>query len=272
MGALESLFRKLLSVMPYQARERLELGLEDALATGDPAMVYHRLSELDTNYYGGDLRPPDVEEYYKSYPGKPRIPLPPPVKASGVDALEAITRRRSRRSYVSPIGLRELGSILYYAVGVTGRAWWGGPKRTYPSAGALQPVEAYVSASHVEGLGPGLYHYHPPTHSLETLKKGNYSRTLERIALDQEHVGEAPAVVILTAVYARTASKYGYRSYRYIHWDTGFAGENIYLAAEALGLATVAVGAFYDRQLCRLLDIDCTWEIPMLLFPIGRRP
>ena len=72
-------------------------------------------------------------------------------------------------------------------------------------------------------------------------------------------------------MYPRTASKYGHRSYRYVHWDVSFAGENVYIAVEALGLATTAVGAFYDEDICRLLGIDCVIEIPMLIFPVGRR-
>ena len=85
-------------------------------------------------------------------------------------------------------------------------------------------------------------------------------------------MSEAPAVVVLTIVYPRTASKYGYRAYRYALLDAGFAGENLYLAAEALGLATVAVGAFYDEKICWLLRLDCGVEYPVLLFPVGRRP
>ncbi|HID41991.1 MAG TPA: SagB/ThcOx family dehydrogenase [Pyrodictium sp.] len=198
--------------------------------------------------------------------------LPEPIEASGVDALAAIRSRRSRRKYGSePLSLVELSSVLYYSVGVTGKAWWGGPKRAYPSAGALQPIEAYVYASMVEGLARGIYHYNPGIHCLEPIKIGDYSRSLWEASLGQEHLRVAPAVIILTAVYSRTAWKYGLRAYRYVHWDAGFAGENIYIACEALGLATVAVGAFYDEVVCSLLDIDCDNEIPMLLFPVGKR-
>ena len=95
---------------------------------------------------------------------------------------------------------------------------------------------------------------------------------LADICLEQEHVGEAPAAVILTTYYQRTASKYHARGYRYALLDTGAAMENLYIAAEALGLATVAVGAFYDRELCRLLGIDCYTEFPSIVMPVGRRP
>ncbi len=265
--------KKLLSMLGGRGASLFLQGAREGVeAGGDASRPYHRVSMLYRDYYGELEAPPSHDGYYKEYPGVEQVMLPNPVRSSGMDALEAIRSRRSRRSYSrKPLSLGELASILYYAVGITGRAWWGGPKRTYPSSGALQPLEAYVSVHRVEGISPGIYHYNPGRHTLEALKLGDYSSILEDAALGQEHVGRAPVVIILTAVYSRTASKYGQRSYRYVHWDTGFAGENIYIACEALGLATVAVGAFYDEELCGLLDIDCVWEVPMLLFPIGHR-
>ncbi len=106
---------------------------------------------------------------------------------------------------------------------------------------------------------------------MELLAGGDYRESLSRACLGQEHVAEAPASIVLTVYYPRTASKYGYRAYRYALLDAGFAGENLYIVAEAIGLATVAVGAFYDRDVCGILGIDCYWEIPHLVFPVGAR-
>jgi SagB-type dehydrogenase family enzyme len=262
---------RFLSRSPSDLRRMVYEGVRRAYERGDLAMLYHYVSMLSTDYYGVDL-PYSFDYYYKSYPEAPRVKLPKPLERAGVDVLECIRSRRSRRRYSGkPLGLVEVSTLLYHTVGVTGRAWWGGPKRVYPSAGALQPVEAYLASSRVEGLEPGLYHYNPGEHSLELLSKGDYGGELERIALDQEHVGKAPANIILTIVYRRTASKYGLRAYRYAHLDVGFAAQNIYLVAEALNLATVAVGAFYDRELCNLLKVDCEEEIPTLIFPVGWR-
>ncbi|MEB3774000.1 MAG: SagB/ThcOx family dehydrogenase [Desulfurococcales archaeon] len=271
---VEVLIEKLKSLLGTRGFSLLVEGLRDSVMLGgDVSRLYHRVASLYPDYSGYfSVGGGYYGEYYKEYPGRERIRLPRPVRSSGVDVLEAIRSRRSRRTYSRrPLKLADLSALLYYTVGVTGRAWWGGPKRAYPSAGALQPVEVYVSASRVEDLGEGLYHYNPGLHGLELLRPGDYSRELEEAALGQEHVGRAPVVLILTAVYSRTASRYGQRSYRYIHWDAGFAGENIYLVSEALGMATVAVGAFYDYEVCRILEIDCTWEMPMLLFPVGYR-
>lgn len=257
---------------PGDLRRAVYEGFRRAYERGDLTMLYHYISFLARDYYGVDL-PYEFDYYYKSYPkATTRVQLPKPLERAGVDVLEAIRSRRSRRRYSGkPLTLVEVSTLLYHTIGVTGRAWWGGPKRVYPSAGGLQPVEAYLVASKVENLNPGLYHYNPGEHSLELLVEGDYSGELERIALDQSHVGEAPANIILTVVYRRTASKYGLRAYRYAHLDAGFAAQNIYLVAEALNLSTVAVGAFYDKELCNLLSVDCEEEIPVLIFPVGRR-
>lgn len=274
MDSIDSIvrvFSEIVGSASSSIRRMLYRGLVRARERGDLMIIGHYLSMLSPSYYGEDL-PYEFDGYFKSYPGRRKISLPKPMAESGADVFRVIASRRSRRRYSrSPITLAELSTILYYTVGVTGRAWWGGPKRVYPSAGALQPVEAYLSASKVEELEPGIYHYNPGGHYLEELKLGDYSRILEDIALGQEHLGEAPLNIILTIVYKRTASKYGLRAYRYAHLDAGFAGENIYITVEALNLATVAVGAFYDEELCKLLEIDCEEEIPVLIFPIGRR-
>ncbi|MEB3860567.1 MAG: SagB/ThcOx family dehydrogenase [Desulfurococcales archaeon] len=271
---VEELMESMLKSMSRKEAERLARGILLAVKHGDPALIYHSLSQLSRDYYGGRLRyklPRGYSEYFKKYESR-EIALPRPAGNSGVDALQAILNRRSRREYTrEPVSLGELSTILFYSVGVTGRAWWGGPKRSYPSAGALQPIEAYVVASNVDGLARGIYYYNALHHSLAVLREGDWAAELYRASLEQEHVLEASFNLILTAVYPRTASKYGHRSYRYIHWDAGFAGENVYIVVEALGLATTAVGAFYDEEICRILGIDCVNEIPMLIFPIGRR-
>ncbi len=247
--------------------------LDEWRSRRDPGQCYHVLSKLSPSYLGWPVRTRRESEYYKEYPGAEEYPLPPPARVSGVDVLEAIRSRESRRRYSGdPLTLLEVATILYHTVGVTGEEWWGGPKRVYPSAGALQPVEAYLAAGRVEGLPAGVYHYNPGRHVLELLSLGDPRDLLYKASLRQDHVRDASASVILTVVYSRTASKYDVRSYRYVMLDAGFAGENLYLAVEALGLATVAVGAFYDDMVCGLLGIDCRWEHPALIFPVGRRP
>jgi len=232
----------------------------------------HRRGRLGRHIPMAGPMPPIV----KRYRDVEVIELPKPEFPRRISVEDAILLRRSVRKFADePITLEQLSCILFLTAGISG--WSYGaygyrqfPLRTYPSAGALQPVELYVSAHRVTGLRPGIYHYNPLDHTLEKLKEGDFSKQLIDIALGQEHAGEAPATIIMTVYWARTRWKYGDRAYRYAMLDAGFAGENLYLACVALGLGTCAIGAFYEEELCQLLGIDCSDEIPVLMFPVGK--
>ena len=77
-------------------------------------------------------------------------------------------------------------------------------------------------------------------------------------------------MVVFTAVYERTARKYGERAARYIHMETGHAAQNLFLQAGALGLDTVVVGAFDDDTVAALLQLPSDTR-PLLLMPVGGR-
>ena len=270
LAGLCELLSSLASRLANGSRRLLERGLREAARRVDVAALYHYASFITRTEY---FEEPELTwpGFFKKQSCKAMVKLPPPHREAGLDTLEAIRRRRSRREYASkPLSLVEISTLLYHAVGITG--WdYDWPLRAYPSAGGLQPLEAYLVATRVEQLEKGLYHYDPHEHALCLMQEGDYARRLADICLGQGHVAAAPASIILTAVYARTASKYGARAYRYIFFDAGSAAENLYLAAESLGLATVVVGAFYDEELCSLLGIDCYNEIPIAVLPIGHR-
>ena len=94
------------------------------------------------------------------------------------------------------------------------------------------------------------------------------SGALARSALGQAWIADAAAVLVITAVYERTRSKYGSRTERYVHMEVGHAAQNVYLQAESLGLGTVMVGAFQDKQVKQLLNLSAR-EAPLALMPVG---
>ena len=51
--------------------------------------------------------------------------------------------------------------------------------------------------------------------------------------------------------------------------EVGHAGQNIYLQATTLGLATVAIGAFYDEQVREVLRLDEQHK-PLYIMPVGK--
>ena len=199
------------------------------------------------------------------------VSLPTPREQSDVSVEEAIADRRSRREYSGrALTRRELGQLLWATQGVTDRA---SGYRAAPSAGALFPLEVYVvvGSGGVTDLESGVYRYRPEGHELGRGHTGDVRSELRAAASDQEFVGAAPVDIVVCAVDERTTGKYGERgSERYVPMEAGHAGENLYLQAEALGLATVSVGAFSDGRVRDILGAPAD-QRPLYIFPVGGR-
>lgn len=209
-----------------------------------------------------------IEERGSEAQPKGWIKLPDPVLKGNMSVEEAISKRRSVREYKdAPLTLFELGQLLWAAQGITlpSRGL-----RSAPSAGATYPLEVYVAVKErgVIGLRAGIYHYDPHSHSIYQMKDGDFSIDLYRASLNQDWVKEAPLCIIITADFSRTTARYSARGERYVYMEAGHAGQNIYLQATALGLGTVAVGAFYDDQIRSIIGCD---EDPIYIFPVGRK-
>ncbi len=190
------------------------------------------------------------------------IKLPEPRLQGSMSLEEAIARRKSIRSYRNePLTLEQLSQLLWAAQGVTHEK-----KRSAPSAGATYPFEIYVVVGNVRGLKPGIYRYDPFEHAIALVREGDYRRALQKAALDQAWVGNAAIDIVLVAFYERTTGYYGDRGIRYVHMEAGHIGENIYLQATALGLGTVAVGAFHDDRVAEVIGTDGD---PIYIFPVG---
>ena len=196
-----------------------------------------------------------------------RVHLPAP-NFTGSLTLEAVLQQRQsvREFKRTRLTLVEVAQLLWAAQGVTrpdGR-------RTAPSAGALYPLEIYLVATHVEGLPPGIYYYDPDKHALLVWKKGDVHERLAKAALGQASVRNAPAVLAIAGVYARTAKKYDSRAERYVWIEAGHAGQNVYLQAQSLGLGSVMIGAFDDQAAQAILALPTDHAL-LALMPIGRR-
>ena len=198
---------------------------------------------------------------------KKLITLPSPNYDGPMSVEKAILQRRSVRTYASsPLTIQEISQLLWSAQGITGKRGF----RAAPSAGAVYPVETYVAIRHVEGLSPGLYKYLPEGHKLMEMIAGDISKELASACLNQPYVYLCSANIILTGNYDKIAMRYGKRGVRYTHIEIGHISENIYLQAEALGLGTVAIGAFSDRELKKILNLP-EEEEPLYVMPIGRK-
>jgi SagB-type dehydrogenase family enzyme len=198
--------------------------------------------------------------------GAGRIALPPPTMTGTVSVEEAVKNRRSVREYATTLlELPEISQLLWAAQGLTDPAGL----RTAPSAGALYPLEVYIACGNVTGLPAGVYHYLPESHALELVIGSDVRQDLYHSALQQPSVRDAGAVIIIAAEYNRTSQKYGERGMRYVHMEAGHASQNIYLQAYALGIGTVAIGAFDDNGVASVLGLPRN-QTPLYLMPVGK--
>ena len=191
-----------------------------------------------------------------------KIELPKPKERGSTSIEEALRQRKSVRDYKKgPLSLEHTSQLLWAGSGKNLH------RRTTPSAGATYPLEIYLAVGEVEGLEPGLYHYSISSHSLERIKEQDIRNKLSQAALGQRMIEKAAINIVIAADYGRTTGHYGQRGIRYVHMEVGHVGQNISLQVNALGLGTVMIGAFEDKQVKEVLGIR---EEPLYIIPVGK--
>ncbi len=206
---------------------------------------------------------------YKDYSEAPKVDLPPPLEKGGMPVWETIGRRRSVRDFRSiPLSAAEVSQLLWASQGVTKVAGDFG-LRAAPSAGALYPIETYLSVQMAENIEPGIYHYDVREHRLDQLRAGDFGAPVAEAALDQGFLAEAAVVFAWTAVFGRSKWKYKQRAFRYVYLDAGHIAQNVAVAAVALGLGSCQVAALYDGEVNSILGVDGEEESILYMTAVG---
>jgi len=187
------------------------------------------------------------------------VSLPKPNQDGRLSLERAIASRRSRRDFLSDsLSLEQISQLSWAAQGQDS----GSYHRTAPSAGATYPLELFVVT------GDGLFRYLPAEHSLERLQQQDVRAELALAGWGQEFIEAAPLTFVFTAEFSRTTRRYGRRGIRYVYMEAGHAAQNIHLQAEALGLGSVAVGAFDDASVSKVLSLPDYLE-PIYMVTVG---
>ncbi len=187
------------------------------------------------------------------------ITLPKPDQNGSMSLEQAIAARRSRRDFLpQPLTPEQIGQLAWTAQGQDARSSY----RTVPSAGATYPLELFVVTSE------GLFHYLLAKHALEKLTDQDLRARLASAAWGQEFIEAAPLTLVFAAQFGRTTGRYGQRGIRYVYMEAGHAAQNVHLQAEALGLGSVAVGAFDDSSVSKVLSLPNDLE-PIYMVVIG---
>jgi SagB-type dehydrogenase family enzyme len=238
-----------------------------------------RLSNIqpksDITYgFGGDEHEM-ISKSFKRYLTAPSIKLSTVSEEINISLENVLLKRRSIREYSEePLTLYELSKILYLSCGITDKRKMTKDNihflRSYPSAGGLCPLEIYLVMFKDNQINDGLYHYNVFNNTLELLAKGDFKEIISSKILFPEIVLNSKAVLLITAVFPRTLSKYGERGYRFVLLEGGHLAQNIYLIATALNIGTVAIGGFIDDELNEFLQVDGINESVIYALTLGK--
>jgi SagB-type dehydrogenase family enzyme len=193
---------------------------------------------------------------------------PPSFKEENLQSL--LIKRHSCRSF-QPTALtkKHIAALLWATAGKKFDATSAATK-TIPSAGARYPLELFliVGSNAVDGVEAGIYHYLADSHCIELTQKGDIRKELAQACLNQGFIATAPVTLLIAADRQRTTSRYGERGIGYVYLEAGHACQNAYLAATALELGTVEVGAFSDKHIHALIGLEESL-IPIVIMPVG---
>ena len=197
-------------------------------------------------------------------------------------ALEALVHTRVTCRNFDPdrkVSAADFATILYRtfaARAVSSQPGIDVMKRAAPSGGGLHPTEAYLLVQHVEGVAPGLYHYHPTDHALEPLRalEPEAARALAlHLAAGQRHFMDAHVQVLYVSRLPRTFWKYRnhMKAYRAITLDVGHLSQMLYLAASESGLAAFITAAVNEIDIEREFGLDPMQEGVVAMGGFGHR-
>ncbi len=149
------------------------------------------------------------------------------------DPLWVLRERRSVRKFSNaPVSKEVVEKILDFS-------------RLAPSGGNLQPWRFYITSD------------------------GEKKKKLAQASYGQEHVFQAPWVVVITAVPEESGKEYGERGRAlYSIQDTAALATYVMLTAKAFNIDTCWVGAFDEEKVREIVGIPES-ERPVVIIPMG---
>jgi SagB-type dehydrogenase family enzyme len=217
--------------------------------------------------------PPPLQKPHPKGAKLIKLTAPKDLTVGTMPLIEAIRRRKTRRKFTSePLTVEELSFLLWATQGVRRRIERGKKtRRTVPSGGSRHPFETYLFINRVEGLEPGLYRYLPLHHKLVFLEPDDdLAGRISEACLDQTFVGKGAVVFIWTAVPYRAEWRFSFVAHKMIALDAGHLCQNLYLACEAIGAGTCAIGEYSNNKIDAILGVDGEDEFVIYLAPVGK--
>jgi SagB-type dehydrogenase family enzyme len=192
--------------------------------------------------------------------GRGDISLPPRLSTSRTFG-DVVRTRRSALDFIggdASISLSQLATLLAST-----------KEPLFADFASARLVHLYLYVHRVAGLPPGVYRYWPQHAELEKIKAGDQRLVAAALSLRQDLAGNACLAFSMIGDFENAARSYGDRGYRYVHFEAGAIGQRLYLASEALGLRTTGIGAFFDDEVNRYLNLSPELGQVVYHFAIG---
>lgn len=217
----------------------------------------------------------------KSYPAcrEMKIPYRREFLDGSFAKLLGIRRTRRQTKPGSKLTAEQIGTLLMASFGA--REFFAeNPKpppypnayRTVAGGGGIHPVEIYLMAWNIDGLQPGIYHFHPLNGTVVLIDDRNpYDLAVATIPGEDaiRIAPESSGMFAYTSVFERSKKKYGNRYLRFCILEVGAVYQNMDLAASAMDLMLYPQGSFYEAEMNQALGIDGVGEACLHMALIG---
>ena len=207
---------------------------------------------------------------YKAYQRAERMSLPTPDSAALLSSLgqrASYTDGTERR----PVTATELATLLAYSYGES-RDTDGPPRRPVASGGACYPLELYPIVLDSPDIEAGIYHYSIRDDALEQLTAGEYSDWLRDNWTWITAEEQVAAAVVIAALPARSADRYGEMGYLLAAIEAGAVIQNLQLVATDLGIGSRPHNGLRYRALREQLRLRSEEYLLSTVVFAGRAP
>ncbi|MGL5080707.1 MAG: SagB/ThcOx family dehydrogenase [Microcoleaceae cyanobacterium] len=167
---------------------------------------------------------------------------------------------------------QQLSHLLLHSYGLTAKLQTAEGfhyLRSSPSAGALYPAEVYLISRGTLFLPAGLYNYQAQTHSLLQFWQEQVWPELKSACFWHPVLEQTQLIIVITAVFHRSAWRYQDRAYRRIFLDTGHLLGNLELGAAINNYRPHLIGGFADEQVNQMLYLDPAAEGAIALLALA---
>lgn len=146
---------------------------------------------------------------------------------------------------------------------------WGASYPLFPDGPHVALVRPLWIIRNVVGVDSGLWYYNPATDEWSCLRRGDFGREAQGLAMSNPLFANAGAVCFMIANLHRLMTEGGPDLYRLAHLESGAAAQRLSLSSRALDLECCVSGFFADDEIRRFFGLEQTVWQPLNVVAIG---